>query len=184
MRFNNLYKNADKSGNRSGISYIETIVYVGLVGFISIFVTNSLIQIVSAYQRVRAEREVVSNARLIMETLVKNISYSKEIYNFTSKFNTDTGQLSLVTPIDSMPEHTTSYMDFWTDGSQVLMRKEGKEVVTLSSDDVAVTQFRVEQIFQGLGRHTVKITLGISSRTLPQAASTTLHATASLRGNY
>lgn len=188
MRFNNkliFKKSTNTLRRRSGISLIETVVYVGLVGMITIFITNSLIQVVSTYQRARREREVVSNARLIMETLTKNISYSRDIYGPTSKFNTDTGQLSLITPLDATSEHTTNYINFWTDGSRLLMREEGKATSTLSSADVIITQFRVEEIFQGLGRQAIKITLGISSSVLSSTtASTTLNTTATLRGNY
>jgi len=187
MRFNKnpqFKKMINAALRRSGISLIETVVYVGLVGLLTVFITNSLIQVVGTYQRARAEREVVSNARLIMETLTKHISYSQEIYNPTSKFATSTGQISLITQLNTTPEHTTTYMDFWTDGSRLLMREEGKATSTLSSADVTITQFRVEEIFQGLGRQTVRITLGVSSTVLPSVASTTLNATAALRGNY
>ncbi len=170
--------------SKRGISLIETVVYVGLVGMIVVFITNSLIQILSTYQRARAEREVVSNARLVMETVVKNISYARDVYTPTSRFNTNTGQLSLITPLDPLTEHTTSYIDFWTDGNALLMRREGTATSTLSSTRVKITQFRVEQISQALGRRAVKITLGVSSTALVTAASTTLNATAALRGNY
>ncbi len=169
---------------RRGFSLIETLVYVALVGIIVVFITDSMIKIISTYQHARAEREVLSNARLIMETVTKKIAYSQEVYAPTSRFNTDTGQLSLITPLDTLPEHTTTYLDVWTDGNRLLMREEGHATTTLSSATVQVTQFRVNRIFQGLGREAIQITLGVSSNTLPLAASTTLHATAALRGNY
>ncbi|MEK9195291.1 MAG: hypothetical protein AAB975_02860, partial [Patescibacteria group bacterium] len=55
---------------------------------------------------------------------------------------------------------------------------------TLSSATVQITQFRVERIFQGLGREAIQITLGVSSSARPLIASTTLYATTALRGNY
>lgn len=172
------------SSRRRGISLIETLVYVALLGIIVVFITNSLIQIISTYQHARAEREVLSNARLIMETVTKQIAYSQEIYAPTSHFNTDTGQLSLITPIDAPPEHTTAYLDIWTDGSRLLMRQEGQATTTLSAATVHITQFRVSRIFQGLRREAVQVILSVSSNESSFIASTTLHATTALRGNY
>ncbi|MDP3769391.1 MAG: type II secretion system protein [Candidatus Sungbacteria bacterium] len=167
-----------------GFTLIETIVYVALLGFVSIFITDSLINITSTYQRARAQREVASNARLLLETVTKHISSAQEIYAPTSRFNNDSGQLSLVTPLDPTAEHSTAFIEFWNDAGRLLMRREGSATTTLSSATVDVTQFRVERIFQGLGREAVNITLSVSFAAIPSVASTTLNATVSLRGNY
>lgn len=172
------------SRKRLGFSLIEIVVYVGLLGVISIFITNSLIQIISTYQHARIQREVLSNARLIVETITKKIAYSQEVYVPTSRLNNNTGQLSLITPLDAPAQHTTAYLDIWTNGNRLLMRQEGQAETTLSSASVQITQFRVTRIFQGLGREAVQITLGVSSSAQPLIASTTLYATIALRGNY
>ena len=169
---------------RTGMSVVEMIVYVGLIGIMSMVIINSLIKMSSTYQHARVQREVLSNARLIMETITKKIAYSQETYAPTSRLNNNTGQLSLMTPLDILPEHTTTYLDIWTDGSQLLMRQEGRAIATLSSATVQITQFRLERIFQGLGREAIQITLGVASSALPLVASITLHATVTLRGNY
>lgn len=169
---------------RTGISIIEMVVYVGLLGIISVFIINSLIQVISTYQHARVQREVLSNARLIMETLTKQIAYSQEVYAPSSRFNSNTGQISLITPFDTLPQHTTTYLDIWTDGNRLLMREEGRATTTLSSATVQITQFRASRIFQGLGREALQITLGVSSSALPLIASTTLQTTTTLRGSY
>ena len=179
MRFNNF-----NNKKKEGFTLIELTVYVALLGVISVFMANSLIQILSTYQQARAEREVISNSRLLMETITKNISSAQEVYAPTSRFNTDLGQLSLITAIDPTAEHTTAYIDFWTDGGQLLMRAEGHATTTLSSASVQINKFRLEHLFQGLGREAVKITLGVIYGTAPYAASTTLNSTTALRGNY
>lgn len=169
---------------RRGISLIEALVYVGLIGIISASIIYSTIQITSTYQRTRVQREVLSNARLMMETVTKKIAYSQEVYAPASRFNSNDGQISLITPLDTMPQHATAYLDIWTDGNRLLMREEGRATTTLSSATVQITQFRLNRIFQGLRREAIQITLGVSSSALPLIASTTLHATTALRGNY
>lgn len=172
------------SFKRHGISLIEALVYVGLIGIISVSIIYSTIQITSTYQRARVQREVLSNARLMMETLTKKIAYSQEVYAPASRFNSNNGQLSLITPTDTLPQHTAAYVDIWTDGNRLLIREEGRATTTLSSATVQITQFRLNRIFQGLGREAIQITLGVSSSALPLIASTTLQATTALRGSY
>lgn len=169
---------------RHGISLIEALVYIGLIGMISVSIIYSTIQVTSTYQRARVQREVLSNARLIMETLTKKIAYSQEIYAPTSRFNNNNGQISLITPTDTLPQHAAAYFDIWTDGNRLLIREEGHATTTLSSATVRITQFRLGRIFQRLGREAIQITLSVSSSALPLIASTTLYATTVLRGSY
>lgn len=169
---------------RHGISLIEALAYVGLLGIISVSIVYSTMQVTSTYRHARVQREVLSNARLMMETLTKKIAYSQEVYAPASRFNSNDDQLSLITSTSTLPQHTTSYLDIWTDGNRLLMREEGRATTTLSSATVQITQFRLNRIFQGLGREAIRITLGVSSSALPLIASTTLQATATLRGNY
>ena len=184
LRFFTSFRMTRRLFSRQGMSLIETLVYVAILGMISVFMVNSLIKIVAVYRQAQAERDVLSNARLMMETVTKNIAYSQEVYAPTSRFNTANGQISLITSLDTLPKHTTKYIDFWSDDNRLLTHEEGKADATLSSATVQVAQFRVERIVQGLGREAIKITLNVVSRTLPQAASTTLNATTALRGNY
>jgi len=170
--------------SKNGFGLIEIIVYIALLGMVSVFVSNSLIQIVDTYYRAAVEREVLSNSRLIIETLTKAISSSKEVYAPTSIFNNDTGQLSLITPVNPPAEHNTAYADYYLDNGRLWIRQEGQNAAPLSAASVNITKFRVERIVQGLNNEAVKITLGIKSISSKFTASTTLNSTTALRGNY
>ncbi len=169
---------------KRGISLIEAIVYVALLGVVAVFVANSLIQIVHTYARARAEREVLSNARTILERVAKQAAQAQEIYGPTSKFDTDLGQLSLVTSAISTPGHTTAYADFWSDAGAVYVRQEGAGTTMLSAASVRVSVLRFERIIQALGREAVRITIRVDSAAARFPASATLTTTTALRGNY
>lgn len=169
---------------RKGLSLIEIIVYVALLGMVAVFVTNSLVHLVNAYNRARAEREVISNGRLLIETVTNAAAQAQEVYAPTSRFNDDAGQLSLVTSATSTPDHSTAYMDFWADNGVFLMRQEGQSQATLSAASVRVNVFRVERIVQALGREAIKFTFQVSYANAKFPTSITLHATTALRGNY
>ncbi len=183
IKYRKWHKRAPGNMKMRGMSLIEVVVYVGILGIIMVFVTNTLITIVSTYRRVGAEREALSSARLTMETITKHIAYAQEVYAPTSRFNTNNGQISLITPFETTPEHTTIYADFWSDGNSIVMQKEGQAAITLSSPRVRVTQFRVERIVQTLGREAIKITLSVSSPVYGTAPMI-LTTTTALRGGY
>lgn len=169
---------------KEGLTLFETIMYVALLGLLAVMVANFLLQTVNTYNRARSEREVLSNARLILETVDKTIEQAADVYFPTSAFNTDLGQLALVTTIGAQPEHGTAYVDFWVDNGLFLMRQEGQSTTTISAASVKVSMFRVERILQGIGRRAVRVTLKVDSARAPFTASTTLNMTTVLRGNY
>ena len=172
--------------NRSqrGITLTETVVYVALLGAMVVLVANFLIQVVNVYNRVRAEREVLSNARLLLETVDKNNSDAAEVYGSTSRFNTDSGQLSLVTAVGPTAEHTVNYVDFWVDNGGLWTKKEGSSSSLISASSVRVTKFRIERILQGLARESVRIILRLEYANTAFPSVITLTSTTALRGNY
>ena len=139
MRFSDITeKNKKLFSSRHGMSLIEIVVYVGLLAAISVLVSSSLIQIANVYQRMRTEREVLSNARIILDTLTRNIAQAKGVYAPTSNFDNDAGQLSLASVVGAQPGHTTAYVDFWLDNGLFLSRTEGGIANTLSASSVRV----------------------------------------------
>lgn len=176
MRFN-------KDNSKRGISLIEIIIYVALLGAISVVIANFLIQTVNAYERARAEREVISNTRLLLENVNKSISQANEIYAPASRFHQDAGQLSLITQLNHTVGHPTAYADFWVDNGRLWMRQEGGGETAISAVSVRVVKFRLEQIAQGLNREAVKVTIQVDSASrFP--TSITLNSTTAIRGNY
>lgn len=182
MLYSNFLKQQIKI--KKGMTLIELTVYVGILGVIAVFTSNFLIQIVTTYQRSRVEREVITNARLLLETVTKSIAYAQETYPQASNFNANLGQLSLITTIQPPTEHTTKYIDFWIDSGRAFIRMEGEVSTPLSSPAVAISQFRFEHIYQGLGRESVKFTLRVDSANARFPSSITLNSTTALRGNY
>ena len=175
-----------RHNKKNGFTLLEAVLYVGFLGIISVMIVNFMVQISNTYHILRAEREVVSNARLALERIEKTVAQSAEVYAPTSYFNTNLGQLSLLVGGNSDPNHSTSYADFWVDNGRLWMRQEGQNAIPISATSVKVDYFYLERIIQSLDREAVKMTMRISYNAainLP-VASTTLNATMSMRGAY
>lgn len=172
------------ANHESGFTLVEIAVYLALLGALTVFIANFLIHVTFAYQQSRAEREALSNARLLLETLATTVASAQSIYFPTSQFHNDAGQLSLVTAVDPNAEHVAKYIDFWIDAGRFMMREEGVQENFISALSVQVVGFRVEPIMQGLGREAVRATLTLEYANARHPSSITLHATSALRGNY
>lgn len=177
MRFNNFAK------KNKGYNLMEVIIYVAILGGLAVFTGNFLIHTVNVYQRARAERDVISNARLVLETLHKQVSQAQEVYWPTGNFNSDAGQLSLVTKIGAASPHSTSYVDFWLDNGRVWAKEEGSGAYPISAASVRVSKLRFERIVQAAERDAIKVTLQVDSAS-KFFTSITVNATTALRGNY
>ena len=184
LPFNRTVNIFQKKESQRGTTILEIVVYTALFGIIAIIISNFLIQIVGAYNISRAEREVLSNGRLLLETVTKSLAESEEIYTPTSAFNKDLGQISLITKTSVQPEHTTAFIDFWVDNGRLWMRKEGASPTPLSASSVRVGKFRLERLSQGLGRDAVRLTLQVNFAQQKFSSTITLNATTALRGNY
>ena len=170
----------------TGFTLLEAVLYVGFLGVISVMIVNFMLQISNTYHILRAEREVVSNARLVLERIEKTVAQSSEIYSPTSYFNANLGQLSLLVGDASDPNHPAFYTDFWVDNGRLWTRREGQNAIPVSAASVKIDYFYLESIIQRLDREAVKMTLRVSYNSpinLP-IASTTLNATMALRGAY
>lgn len=170
--------------SRKGFSLIEAVVYVALLGVVVVFVANAVVFLVTTYARARAEREVLANARQVLDRITSRIAAARETYGVTSKFNADAGQLSLVTATTTMPGHTAFYTDIWTDSGGIYLRDEGIPITTLSAASVRVTVLKFERVAQALGREGVRTTIRVDAAGTRHPASITLTATTALRGNY
>lgn len=167
------------------MTLVEMILYIAFLGAAMVLVINFMVQVVGVYQNLRAEREVVSNARLVMERVNQAISEAREIYQPTSRFGIQLGQLSLLSRVASTTEHSAGYLDFWVDNGQLWLRSEGQGSLAVSSPSVRIDSFYLEEIAQGLNREAVKVTLRVKYYSGSSSiASTTLYSTVSLRGAY
>lgn len=167
-----------------GFSLIEAVVYVALLGVVAVFVVNSLLYLTDAYTRVRAEREVLTNARAVIDLIGSRVASSRETYAFTSKFDADDGQLSLITAATTTPGHAAAYSDVWISSGAVYAREEGSATTTLSAGSVQVSLLRFERIAQSPKREAVRATIRVDAAGARHPTSMTLTTTIALRGNY
>lgn len=168
----------------NGFSLLEIVIYIALLAVISVFLTQSVLSLATAYRKAQAERDVLAAGRTAMETISREVQRAKSVYQPTSVFAADAGQLSLETPLDPMSGESAAYADFYVDNGRLYEKREGADALPLTPESVNVAKFYVERIPAG-SRESARITLEIVSRPPGKLdARATLISSFTPRGNY
>ncbi len=149
-----------------GFTLVEVVVFVAMFSIISLAVVSSLFWMNNSNSKTKADREAGENARRAMEIITYEIRGAKSIYTPTTTSN----QLSLETSRYLPVGANDTFIDFFLCGSAICLKKEFQSPVSLTSDDVQVTNLQFSQVLNGT-TSSVKINLTVSSVTLTSTAS-------------
>jgi len=169
---------------KKGFTLIEMLIYIAVLSIIILAVSSFFLWTVRSNTKAKAMRETQDNARRIMEIMTSEIKEAKNIYTPTSIFDSHPGQLSLETT-KYLPEgETKSYIDFYLCEERLCLKKESQNPITLTSDQVKVSNLVFTQIVSG-EIPSIQIDLRIDFKDTtgrPEyQASVNLKSTASLR---
>ncbi|TSC69433.1 MAG: hypothetical protein G01um101466_30 [Parcubacteria group bacterium Gr01-1014_66] len=161
------------------------ILYVALIGILVVVLTDFLINIARNARIMQAEREVLTNARTISETVRRVVGEAESIYAPTSRFGTGLGQLSFRVQEGANADHPTRLLDLWVDNGVMKMRREGDpQELALSASNVRITQFQIERLVQDLNTETLQITIHVAHTKMKTPAEATLQIATLMRGRY
>jgi Tfp pilus assembly protein PilV len=132
---------------KDGFSLIEFVIYTALLAIVVMFLFQFLLGALSSESRSRVREEVLSNTIGAINTIDFEIRHGTSIYDPTSDFVSDPGQLSLFTKKDPVAGETDAYVDIFVDSEQRLcVRKEIAGTQCITSDNVVVTSLVFERI--------------------------------------
>jgi len=130
---------------KGGFTLIEILVYIGVLGIVILTVLSLLIW--ATYSRTKAKviRETLDNARRAMEIMTYEIREAKSIYIPTFTAN----QLSLETA-HYLPEgETKTFIDFYLCDFRLCLKKESRDPIALTSDNLEVSNLVFTQVITG-----------------------------------
>ena len=161
-------RNKNIFDNKKGFTLIEMLIYIALVGMISVVLFGILFFIIRANNKIIALSRVNSNAYSTMERMTYEIINSQYIYIPTSNFvnyNYDLSaedQLSLATEIGSSSNEDINYIDFYLDNNALFIKEEGSDPIALSSSDVQITKLEFSYFRNG-ERESIQIDISIKA---------------------
>lgn len=161
----------------SGFTLIEMIVYVALVGIISVILFGVTFFVIRANNKIIALSKVSSNAQSVMERMTYEIANSKYIYLPTSNFinynhNSSKGdQLSLATEAGVSSNEDITFVDFYVENNTLFLKEDGLDPIALTSSSVLVSGMEFSYCKNG-SRESITIDMAIQAKSSAISDST------------
>ncbi len=169
---------------KQGFTLIETLVYIVVLVIILVVVISFLSWSIRINVKAKIAVETLNSAKRIMEIIDYEIRSSKSIYNPTSIFNSNPGQLSLETANHLPVGEKITFVDFYLCGDQLCLKMESQDPVALSAPNIKIDNIIFREVVSG-DRSSVQIELTASydsQSELPEYQSTvSLKSTVSSR---
>lgn len=162
----------NKFFNNRGLGLVELLMYFAVFVIIITVVISFTFYLVNFNNKARAMRQGADSANKIMKIITSEIKEADAIYLPTTSPN----QLSLKTIRYVAENESESYIDFYLCGSNICLKREFQEPVSLTSENIEVSGLQFSYLLNGT-TPSVQIDLAINCGSV----SVNLISTASLR---
>ena len=142
---------------KKGFTLMELLIYVALFSLIVSLVFRFSLSLIDTTVRANAKEEVQVNAASLLKLFDFEVRGATEVYDSTSDFTGNPGQLSLVTTRGLPPYATETYIDIYLDDGRLCTKHELTGVTCHTSEKVEVTSLEFEKITQSGGAESVQI---------------------------
>ncbi|MDP2821035.1 MAG: type II secretion system protein [bacterium] len=134
--------------NNRGFALIEALIYVAVLSVIILVISTFFLWVNKASIKATVMEETLNNANKAMEMIVYEIKTCQEIYQPTSVFSNDNGQLSLKTNEFKPDGESATIIDFFIcNDSRICLKKESQNPIFLTSGSVNVEKLKFDLVF-------------------------------------
>jgi hypothetical protein len=140
-----------------GFTLVELLVYTATLSLVLILSVIFVMGVLEATAKSNAKEEVQANASAIIQLFDITVRHSQSVYDPTSDFTGDPGQLSLVSNRDLLPEEQESYVDLYIDEGKFCLKREFHGVSCASSSKTELTSLTFREITQAGGAESVQM---------------------------
>ena len=167
--------------NNSGVSLMETVVYVSLTALLSLMVVQTLLSLGKTFRAVKVTRDIENSALVSLDRMAKEIRLANSV-DGGSVFGTTTSPGKLILAYSGV---STTTREFSVDADGILRLVEnGADRGGLTSPNVSVKTFWVEQATT-TGKTTIRVTLVLEDKIeKTNPAKATFYTAAAMRNLY
>lgn len=171
-----------------GFTLVEMLVYISILTIIFALAITFVFNLIRFYTRYRVERDVSTNAREAMNYMIREAKPAMHVYAPTSVFGSSPGQLSLKTRINPPDGENTTFIDFYIDNGQLLVKREEQDPLPITSDRVEVKDLTFAHFENSNIGELVRINITVGYRKgstrFEFETEESLTSSVSLRGQY
>lgn len=133
---------------QGGFTLIELLVYVALLGIVVTLTMQFTLGIVESSAKASAKEEVEANAAAILQAFDFLTRHADSVYDPTSNFIGDPGQLSLISSASLPPNEQRAYVDLYAHDRKFCAKSELNGVACLTSARTELTSLTFQKIMQ------------------------------------
>lgn len=167
--------------NKKGFTLIEIIIYVGILGIISVFVINTILITSTAFAKSRVKRNLNTQAGEAVERILRETRLASSVNVGSSVLGSNPGKLVLNTVV-SPSNNTAITREFFLSGSILVLRESGSADIHLTSE-IDVTNLVFRRITTA-NSEAVRIEMAAENGFAKTESSANFYGTAILRGSY
>src|SRR3989344_1403913 len=134
---------------RRGVTLIELVVYVAILGMIIFAISAFTGEFARLYTANRAYRDLATNGQAVFDTLAFQLFHGEQVYDATSLFDNAQGQLSIRTKGNPPYDESVTYMDYWLSNDRVWEKAEGVSASALTNGRVRVGSLFFRKFLSG-----------------------------------
>ncbi len=131
-----------------GFTLIELVVYVALLGIVVAGTMQFTLGIVETSAKASAKEEVEANSARILQTFDFLARQAESVYDPTSDFVGNPGQLSLVSSASLLPDEQQTFIDLYADDGRFCIKRERDGVSCLTTSRTELTSLAFTKIRQ------------------------------------
>jgi len=167
---------------RRGFTLVELLMYFAMFVILITAITIFSVTSIKTIRKNQIKKEVVSAAYSAMRTMLYEIRAATNVYNPTSNFDINPGQLSLQT-IQNLPiGESLTYIDFYVDSnSNLYLKRENSNPQNLISDKLKVSNLEFKYLASSTESIKINLTIEYDSSSPEYQYSYDLTSSANIR---
>lgn len=166
----------------TGISLLETVIYLGILAIVSVFVINTLLLMFSTYNDTKVKKRIALEGAGVMERLVREIRLANSVDDGGSTLGTNSSHLKLNT-VASWTDGTATTKEIYIQGSNLVFKEGVGSPIDITSSKTSVSVFRLDKITTARSE-ALKIELVISAPASSGQINSSFYNSVILRGGY
>ena len=163
-----------------GFTLYEMLMYIALFLLLSVLVTGLVIQLLQTGFRMGRSREVLTSVGTAYQAIFEEARFAQSVYDPTSAFSSDSGQVSFETAADPPSGETATYGDFYMDNGRIFLKKESRQPQALTSERVRGTTFLITRLNPIATSESLRISIAAEHRFAPGGEDSSFSATSSI----
>jgi len=140
-----------------GFTLIELLVYIAILVIVLTMAMQFTLALIEANAKSNAKEEVQVNAQAVLQAFDFGTRHAQAVYDPTSDFLGNPGQLSLLTTRYMLADEAQSYVDMYVDNGRFCVKNELAGVSCVTSSKVEITSLTFTEITQPQGAESVQM---------------------------